>query len=148
MSLQLLHSPAQVVQQMMIDLGDGTDGSLNNAWPVFATVEPDDPDNCITVYDTQGTDDGRTMVDGKASVHHGIQVRVRAYDHPTGYVKAKTVRNDFETVLNRQVSLDSQLYLVECITKIGDVLPLGQDAPNSKRRAFTLNVTTPITRLL
>lgn len=148
MSLQILHSPAQIIQQMMIDLGEGTDGSTNGTWPIFATEEPDDPDNCITVYDTQGTDDGRTMTDGKAGVHHGIQVRVRAYDHPTGYVKIKTIRNDFETVLNKQVSLDTQLYLVECVTHIGDVLPLGQDTPTSKRRAFTLNVTTPLTRLL
>lgn len=148
MYLQLLHSPAQIIQQMMIDLDEGTDGSLNNSWPIFATVEPDDPDNCITVYDTQGTDDGRTMTDGRADVHHGIQVRVRAYDHSTGYVKTKTIRNDFETVQNKQVSLNLQLYLVECVNKIGDVLPLGQDAPNSKRQVFTLNVVTPITRLL
>lgn len=148
MYLQLLHSPAQIIQQMMIDLGEGTDGSPNNSWPIFATVEPNDPDNCITVYDTQGTDDGRTMTDGRAEEHHGIQVRVRAYDHSTGYVKTKAIRNDFETLQNKQVSLDLQLYLVECVNKIGDVLPLGQDAPDSKRRAFTLNVVTPITRLL
>lgn len=144
----LTHSPAQIIQQMMIDLGVGTDGSLNNAWPIFSTEEPDDPDNCITVYDTTGSDDGRSMVDGKSMQHHGIQVRVRSYDHQTGYVKAREIRSAFEGVLNKQTSLETNLYLVECINKIGDVLCLGQDVPASKRRVFTLNVVTPITKLI
>jgi len=144
----LTHSPAQIIQQMMIDLGVGTDGSLNNAWPIFSTEEPDDPDNCITVYDTTGSDDGRSMVDGKSMQHHGIQVRIRSYDHQTGYVKAREIRSAFEGVLNKQTSIETNLYLVECINKIGDVLCLGQDVPASKRRVFTLNVVTPITKLI
>lgn len=139
------HSPAEVVQQMLIDMGIGTDITQNGTWPVASTTEPDEQDNVITVYDTQGTDDGRIMVDGTADVHHGIQVKIRAYDHKTGYVKAKEVRANLLTVLNRLVSLENNLYLVECLTKVGDVLVLGQDAPNSKRRAFTLNMTVPIT---
>lgn len=148
MSLQLLHSPAEIIAQVIIDLGSATDGSLNQSWPIYDNVEPNDPDNCLTVYDTAGTPDGRYMVGGIADLHHGVQVRVRSYDHSPGYAKAMEIRALFEPLLNKQVSLGSSLYLIECINKIGDVLPLGQDVPDSKRRAFTINVVTPITRLI
>lgn len=143
-----LHEPSEIFRQMLIDLGLGTEGSAGSDWPAYATAEPNDPDNCVTIYDTQGMDDGRTMTDGEAWIHPGIQVRVRSKNQSVGFSKANSIRAAFCQVNSRQVSCDTSLYNVECVTHIGQILNVGQDVSPSKRRVHTLNVTTVITKLI
>jgi len=45
-------STAGIVQQLLIDLNLATDPTVGSEWPVYCGYEPDDPDDCITVYDT------------------------------------------------------------------------------------------------
>ncbi len=141
----MYHSPAEVIRWLLVALELGTDPADGAAWPVYATNEPNEPDNCITVYDTTGISDGRSMMDGALWQHHGFQVRVRAKDHHAGWVKADAIRTAMaEQACQRTVSRDGKRYLVWSINKIGLVLVLGIDNPTSKRQLFTVNAVAPI----
>lgn len=141
----LTHSPADVLRWLLIAKGVGSDPTIQplGNWPIYAADEPDGigvPDNVITVYDTDGTDEGRIMIDGEPQGHNGFQVRVRASDHKTGYAKIDEVW----TVLGKEiyddaVILDGIVYLVHSANKIGDPIPLGKEVGETKRRLFVLN---------
>lgn len=144
----MTNSPAEVVRALLISLGMGTDPASETSWPIFSTGEPDTPDNCITVYDTPGIGDGRSMVDGELFTHYGFQVRVRAITALVGWQKANAIRTAMaQSVSKMRVSVDSSRYYVQCIAKIGNVLPLGRDTGNSRRYLFTLNAVVPIRQI-
>lgn len=132
----LQDSPAQIVRQLLIDLGGGSDGGT---WPIYATSEPSDPDNVITVYDTIGQDDGRAQIDGSVFYHYGLQVRVRAIDHPTGWAKAIALRDLLATVYHNLTTVGSNKYEVWAISRLAQPLFIGKDVPRSKRTLFTIN---------
>lgn len=143
----LLHSPADVVAQALVDEGVGSDPSGESAWPVFVTKEPSTPDNCLTVTDTTGVDHGRVM-SGELQGHRGVQVRIRARTQALGFRKATALRVFMSEgnaahsgCRNLTVTLDGVVYLLRNFAKIGDVLSIGSDTPNSMRRVFTLNAT-------
>lgn len=145
----LYHSPADIVRQALIDMGLGTLPSEEGAWPVFVSVEPDRPDNCMTVTDTLGKDNGRIMVDGVRPEHHGFQIRFRATSHPVGYLKARAVAVALDSLYQRAVTVTTsgtdRTYLIHCVNRAGDVLYLGQDVSDrNKRDLFTINGTSPI----
>lgn len=149
MSSSLAHSPAEIVRQLIIDAGLGSDIGSNllplGPWPVYDASEPNEPDNCITVYDTLGHDDARLLLGGELQQHYGLQIRIRALSHPVGWVKGTAIRTFFsEIVKTSNVTLESVSYLVWAITRIGQLSALGYDTSISKRRIFTLNCTTAI----
>lgn len=151
MSGALLHSPADVIRWLIIGLGGGTNPDLNLAWPVRATREADLPDNCITVYDTTGRDDGRTMTEGERIEHPGILIRIRSSKPKEGFVKAKAIATLLdESVRMNSVAIDSSHYLIENVSRTGNVIPLGpapKDLPNSERSLFTINAVVKLRQL-
>lgn len=143
----LIHSPAEVIRQVLIDLGLGTLPSGEEEWPVYATNEGGTKDQAITVLDQTGLDDGRWMPTGEATVHHGLQILVRSLDHQTGYRRASRVREAvLRTVRNRAVTVEGVDYTVPCVTRVGPILPLGKDAPVTGRSRFSLNCQSPLYR--
>lgn len=152
MATPLLNSPAEIVQALLIALSQGSVppvGSVatDSEWPIYATNEPNAPDNCITIYDTTNQHDGRSMVDGRNWTHYGFQVRVRAVDHPTGYVKAKAIEEALLTQVGipgiggvRVTCLNGNIdYVVKACVKVHNPINLGKDTPRSKRSLFTIN---------
>jgi len=136
------YSPGDVVRYLLIQLGQGVYPSptgRGDVWPVYKDKEAAQPDNLIKVTDTAGQDDGRTMPDGEPVAHFGFQVMVRAVDNPTGWAKANEIRTALAGVTRLVVAVDDQRYLVQAVVKIGQVLPLGEEVPVSKRNLFTLN---------
>lgn len=123
---------------------------VNAVWPVFVGLEPSSPDNCITVYDTVGEKNGRVMTTGEMQLHHGIQVRIRAVDHPTGFTKARAIAVALdEEVYGADVFIDdgqrpASTYRVHSYTRRSGVFALGDESPNSKRQLFTVNLVTPL----
>lgn len=145
-------SPADIVRHLMINLNLGvlpsTRSSGDPTWPIFSDKEPSVPDDCITVKDTTGTSDGRRMVDGFPQAHFGLQVRVRAVDKNAGWRKAVAIRTLLSTsVRMTAVAIGSDTYNVAAVTHMGQVIPLGDETPQSKRKVFTLNMTAAITQL-
>jgi len=143
----LLHSPADIVSRLLTAFGYGVDPSVPGEWPVNVAREPNTPDDAITVYDTQGRDDGRTMVDGERQEHHGFQVRVRSMTHPAGYAKARSIADALDQgVLFTQVDVDGTTYTVFAVTRTSDVIAIGKEAELSKRSLFTINAIAAIRR--
>ncbi len=152
----LRHSPAEVVRQLLVDEGLCTDHgpALEAAapWPAYATNEPDNPDDCVTVFDTQGQDDGRVMSDGQLQQHYGVQVRVRSASHGPvgGWRKAREIRTGLSKEVYRQdVTVTDEdgtasRYMVHALTRIGMVLPIGRDKPSSHRDVYTINMTVVV----
>lgn len=139
----LTHSQSEILQHLLIARGMGVtppdeDDSVQD-WPVYATVEPAEPDNVITTFDTEGLEHGREMVTNVRSEDHGCQVRVRAIDHRTGYRKARAIAIDLDQVYQYTVTVETSQYLVHCFTRTSDVIALGKEVPSSKRDLFTLN---------
>jgi hypothetical protein len=143
-------SPEEVIRQVLIELEVGVFPGIPPApvgtWPIYATSEPNLPDNVITCYDTAGQDDGREMITGTLDQHYGIQIRVRSQDHPTGWTKIAAIRQLLATQVDRMIVTlaSNQSYTVFAVVKIKQILSIGKDVPNSKRSLFTLNFLAAI----
>ena len=141
----LAHSPADILRRVMIAVGIGTAPEAVDAWPVYAAGEPDVPDNVLTVYDTAGVQDSRSMIGGELSTHYGVQIRIRSKTHPVGWARADLVRHSLARgIYQAQVTIDTVTYLVHAVVGIGTVIPLGKDGSNTKRSLFTLNAMVVI----
>ena len=148
MSGSLVHSPAQIISQLLIDLSLGTAPVDEGSWPIRFSGEADSPDNVITVYDAPGIKDGRSQIDGEVQEHHGIQVRVRAGKHGVGYTKARAIAIGLdESVQLNSVTISESVYLVYAISRTSDVLALGKDHPTSNLNLFTLNAVVALRQI-
>jgi hypothetical protein len=116
-------------------------------WPAFYAQEPDSPDNCITVFDTTGQPDGRSMPDGEPVQHFGISVMVRGSDLSSTWVKANFIRNNLaKSVYYQQVTVDGATYLVECLSKLSQPIFQGKET-NPKRLKYLLNALMTFRKL-
>lgn len=136
-------SPAEILGQWLINLAIAADpDTSNDDWPVYYGHLPDEtdtPDNAISIYDTGGTDDGRTMVDGVRAEHPGFQVRLRASSYKIGYEKISGIQATMEGTLRTPVSLGGRTWLIENISLTGTIISLGVDRDKLRRDHFTLN---------
>lgn len=143
--MEMLHSPAAIIAKLLVAAGAGSDPPAG-PWPVFVANEPTNPSNCVTVYNTAGTSDGRSMLDGAVFTHPGIQVRVRS-DDESGWLKAEALRKLLaEGVRQASVVVGDATYTVYCCARISNVIPLGKEAPTSKRSIFVVNCTVALRR--
>lgn len=149
MSDVLAHSPAHVLSQVLIDLGQASDPDDGASWPVYVNGEPTSPDNCVTVYDTEGEYHGRVGIDGEIQEHYGFQIRVRSSRADDGYQKAGLIRRALaESVDHLYVLVESDNYLVYNAAKLRGIFSLGTDTPAGKRRLFTFNGLLALTPTL
>lgn len=141
----LSNSPAQIVKQLLLDLrlvsipSYSTGGDYSGGiWPVFASGEPDIPDDCVTVYDGERIQDTRNMYGGEVFYHYGLRIRVRSQTHQLGHNKQYTIQQQLAQVLRRDVVVGANTYLIQCLANIGTIQTLGKDTVNSKRSRFDL----------
>jgi hypothetical protein len=140
MSGALDDSPADIMRQLIEDLSLGADPSGTASWPIYSSREPNDPDDCITLYDTSGDLQDTHQKDGEVQEFHGIQLRIRSSDPATGYAKARALAVALdETILQDCVTLGSNIYAVYSVTRKSGVIPLGKESPTSMRNLFTIN---------
>ena len=138
MSGLLLHSPAAIVADLLVQLGLGIDFDSSGDWKVFISGEPPDPDRIITVFDDPGRDSGRTHPQGVRLEHHGIRIQIRADTHAVGYPKARAIAVALDTTVYQEtVTIDGTVYQVHSISRTSDVLALGKDA-GSRRNLFSI----------
>lgn len=136
------HAPSRITARLLAALGLGTTPPAAGPWPIYVDKEPATPDNVLTVFTTQGTMVGRVFT-GEQDTQYGIQVRIRAADPQVGWVQAEAIYNalclayDIPLVVLNTDNTTSR-YLIHGFTKIGDVLPLGNE-PSSQRVLFTVN---------
>ena len=148
--LPLLHSPAKVIQQMLIQMWQcgNPEGTPIPQWPAYAGNEPDKPDDVVTVYNTQGTDDGRLMESGELMEHPGVTIRVRTGDEATGEMKALDMAWNLDQVKRREVVVVegsvSATYLMQNVRRTGGIVPY--PLVSSRRRAWNINCLLTLTR--
>jgi hypothetical protein len=146
----LLHSPARILSQVMIDLGhaeEPTDDG-DNDWEAYWAGEPDTPDNVLTFRDTEGVQDGRTHTDGIRHSHPGVLIRIRGAEAPETYAKAALLKVALDQQITyRAVTIDGTTYMVYGATARGDPIDLGKQS-NSGRAVFTLNATLTVRRVV
>ena len=145
MSGALAHSPSEIIQNLMVDLGLGVLPSVDGSWPIYRSGLPEDPDNTISVIRTAGRLQGRRHPTGETIEHYGIQITVRGTTPTIGDTKVRAIADSFDTnVLRDSVTIGSDVYVVQSINRASGPIPLGNETPESKRQIFTLNITASI----
>lgn len=139
MSEILNHPPCDVLRQLAIDLGLGTDPDDELDWPIYAPALPDEAgdDHAMQFKDTQGIQGGRYF-DGETVEVYGVQLMVRSAYPAEGYVKARRVQEAFANVDKTDVTLTAAtleddtaipetIYRVHSINRASQVLKAGRD---------------------
>lgn len=142
MSVELTHSPAEILAVALIAEGVVTTptGLVTDLWPLHIAEEPDRPDDCLTVYDTVGQQDGSSMHGGYLWEQQGFQLRVRASTHRIGWKKADQLRTTLaQSVYFENVTIEAKTYVLYCAGDVGPILALGKESQTSTRRIFTIN---------
>ena len=144
--MTLTHSLAEIMQQLLIDLNLGTmPGPPHGTWPVFATGEPTDPEDVISVRDTQGIQFGRHMGDGEFYEDQGAIIRVRAATHVAARTKIFAITDALDkTVYRTYVTVGGIGYCVHSVQRTGRPIPIGKESPVSRRTVFVLNVLVSV----
>lgn len=130
----LVHSPARIVQELLVDRGQATHPSSPGVWPAYSDAEPDQPDEVIHIIDTDAPDYFRLQPTGEVAGHSGITLKFRSTTDGLANQKACQIAQWIaETVYQFGVTIDGVRYLVDCFVQIGNVIPLGKDKNNSRR---------------
>lgn len=115
---------------------------------MYVESEPETPDDVVTVYNTQGADGGRSMVDGDLFGSPGVQFRVRGHDSVAAWEKADEIQATIARgVYQRTVHIGDVDYLVHSFNRIGDVLPVGPEPTAPGRSVYTVNALIAVKEL-
>lgn len=144
----LNHTPADIMSWLLVGLGVGGDSTKSPlpSWPVYSGVEPNSPDNCITVKGTTDVDDMRTF-EGERQLHYGVQIRIRSTTEKIGYARALLIATTLDTVAGVGVVTPTpnvNTYWITVVNVKNGVLQLGIDNPSTKRYLFTINCLFPM----
>lgn len=147
----LNHSVATIVGHALIDLGYGTTPPIPpasaNPWPIYAPLEPDRPDNVITISNTSGRAFGRTQPDAEKQGTQGISVRIRATDPQTGAAKSWAIAIGLDRLYQQQVTVGPDSYVIHSIGRTGDPIDLGFDTPSTKLYIHTINALVSVRKV-
>ena len=147
MSTSLTHSPADVIRWLLVSGSLGTNPSLGLTWPIYASDDPDLPDDLMTVYDTAGVTQGRLQETGETAEHRGVMVQIRGIDQPTTWAKADAVRAYLdESVHNEIITVGGSQYVVHAVTRKSGPISLGRE-PTTSRFLFTLNAVVSLRQI-
>jgi hypothetical protein len=142
----ITHSPAEIMAQLLVDLGMATGPGGSGSWPVFKTGITDKPDDCIAVTDTAGIDDGAFLGPGATTEqHYGVQIMVRAATHPRCWVKTEAIRQALRAMDNmKTVWIGAASYTLPAVCRLAPPTVIGKDRPDSTRVLMSLNPTFAI----
>jgi hypothetical protein len=109
-------------------------------WQVKVGNEPDAPDNVVTVFDTGGVREDRSMA-GAELVHPTVQVRVRAADYATGWRKGRAVEEALALVRNTAVTVGTppESVVLKAAHRYIPLVSIGQDPNQNRRQVFVTN---------
>jgi hypothetical protein len=138
-----MHSPADIIYQLLLDLNLGTE---DGDWKMFVGFLPDlsptqASDNAIAVYDTAGKFDGRLMYSGHQVEHPGVQIRVVGPVYPDTWEKVNAIALALDGVGKVSVAVSSEeAYVVANVSRSGSIIPMGMEEEGDRRRHnFTIN---------
>lgn len=143
MATGITESPARIVRQLLVDIGQCIlpKAASNDYWQASVNVEPVAPDNVVTIYNTGAVEDSGVNFDGTRVEHPTLQVRLRSTKDDVGYPKMRTICVALDSVYRRVVTVNEVDFLVQRIKRATDVLFIGYDEPTSKRWVYTFNLS-------
>lgn len=151
MSGLLNHSPAEIIQQLLIDLGHGESVDFTGTgtdYVVYHGSMPDVIEDCICVTDTEGILHLRDMATGGRQEHHGFQVRLRNTSITVGGQTARNIAQAFDaTVYQNTVTIEGSTYCVQSITRTSPVIYIGPEVGTSRRHLFSVNAIVSVRQL-
>jgi hypothetical protein len=93
-----------------------TEGVATKGTDMFLAVQPDSPDNCLTIYDTGGfAPDNELPIKDPT-----IQVISRATDYETAKQEALDVYGELHKLANQTLG-DFYIYLIEAMQEPGSI---------------------------
>ncbi len=146
----LLISPAVILAAYMINQAVMSDPDDATVWPLYISRMPDIvgmENNTGAIYDTLGLKDGRLMI-GPVIQHYGIQIKIRSITHNVGWAKAEEISLDLDTILNKEVSIDDEDYVINNVKRFGNIIPLGTEEGTKGRLLFTVNFLVTLRRIV
>lgn len=116
------------------DMLEAEELGLTFATDLFVGFQPDDPDDCVTVFDSAGAPPDLTLDPSEVYDRPGVNIRIRNASYPDGW----TMANDIKRVLQgrHDETWNGTLYSVLVCT--GDPLFLNRDKRG--RSQFVINV--------
>ncbi len=105
---------------------------LTLATDLFYAIEPTDPSNCVTLFETPGEGSDLTM-DITTYYRDSFQVRVRNVDYDTGYNLAKDIE-EYLNGINHTIINGTTYNIIECSTS-----PVLLDFDDNNRPRFIIN---------
>lgn len=148
----LSHPPSQIIRQLLIDLGQGSDHSTS--WPVYSHQGTDSPDAQISVVDTAGIVGKRFQQSGAVHELRGIQIFVRAEYEQKAYMKADAIKEALLTQSRlvvvhcsdtEEYGTDQISYLIYNVLFRSGPFPVNQ--PGSDRRTTSTNFLVNLKQL-
>jgi hypothetical protein len=144
MSDELNHSQAQVINQLLINLGLCSDPLDEEDWPCYFSHMPDTPDTAICVYNTECRQFGHDQFTGVTQEHNGIMIVVRGTSQTAARRRAKIIANRLDRVDRVSVLVETDVYIVDSVIRFSDVIDNGPERATSLRRKFSYNAFTSI----
>lgn len=137
----LLHSPAHILSQWIIDSGLGSDGGNYplTTWPVFyGDRMPDSPDKIINIIDSDGLLGLRIQFDGSRDELHGFSMAVRSPERE-GWAKARQIRVALDQIYMAHVTVEDIIYIIHSSALVSDVVSSGKEPTPTKRSVFNVS---------
>lgn len=142
------YSPATIVARFLTLSAITSAPEDGQEWPAYVGHEPPEPPNCVTVYDTGGTLDGREMRTGEVLEHPGVQVRVRA--DPESYAVARAKAEQVVSALNGASRAETPFadasFALSNASQASGIAYLGPE-PETRRPLFTVNYRVTLEKL-
>lgn len=133
MSNLLASSPAEIVSQLIINLGHGTD---SGTWPVYADFKPNSPDNLIVVH-TVTESLGNKDQFGDVAEHPGVQVEIQSGSYTAGSQKARDIANALDVMSQRLVTYGGEDYVISSFLRKSPVRNPTRNLEDTNRDLFT-----------
>jgi len=142
----LTDTPASVIANYVTGLALMTVPSASGDWPLYISNLPDRPDSAGVVFNTTPVKDGRAMQGGGIVQHYGVQITIRSLDEEIGWDKCNILAGQLAAVHNAETILNGDTYIIHNVTIVGGVNSLGIEPGTKRRRVFTMNFLTDISK--
>lgn len=122
--------------------------TANSDWPLYISNLPDQPDIAGAIYNTTPMKDGRAMVGGGVFQHYGVQITIRSgLSEEVGWDKCNILSGQLDSVHDNETILNGTTYKIHSVSRIGGINSLGEEPGTKRRKMFTMNFLTTISKL-
>lgn len=139
----LITQQANIIRAMLIIEGKAFEAGKNIDWSIFVSSEPDEPDNCLTIYNNRGTLQGRIHETGETVQHYGFQTKIRGKTDAVASAKGRQLMGVYDGILRYLITVDGQALRIQSITIRSPLLPMGQESKN-RRQLYVFNAIATI----